>query len=408
MTRVAPVRHDDQIPPNYLQRELNNSNQQSEIKLAVFCGDITAAVNRRFELMEEFSKRSDERWIVCPDDDDQYGQQLVQLGFEIEFIKDDKQSLTPWSGIRYFVSVWRLLKRIKPDEVFVFHLKPITFVAFACRLQKIRCHCLFAGLGYLFSSDSPTRISLAQKIVIRILKSSLRKAATIIFQNPEDLKMFRRHKIISRNSQTVVVNGSGVSLVDFTMTTPPESGEIVFLLVARMIKEKGIQEYYQAAQELKKKWGSRAKFQMLGPFDKHPSSIDREVVESWDQAGIVQYLGNVDDVRPILDRTSVFVLPSYYMEGTPKTILEAMATGRPIVTTDFRGCRETVNAGENGFLVPPKDVRALANAMEYFLTNPDAVVEMGRKSYELAKSKFDVEHVNATMLAAMNINQAAN
>lgn len=372
-------------------------------KLAVFCGDITAALNRRFELMERFAECAEEKWLICPDLGTQYDARMEQLGFKVVHINISKQSLMPWHGLKYYFAVKRLLKEIEPDEVFVFHVKPIVFVSLASRNLKSRVHCLFAGLGYIFSTERNRQRAIARHFIVRLLRRGLKNVTTLIFQNPDDYKTFRDAQVISDETNTVIVNGSGVSFDQFPFSSPRKDGPVVFLLVARMLKEKGIHEYYEAAKALKNQYGDQVTFQLMGPFDKNPSSLDRATIDHWSDSGIVEYLGTVENVQPFLAEMSVFVLPSYYMEGTPKTILESMATGRPIITTDFRGCRETVSDGDNGFLVPPKNVIELKNAMEKFITNRELIVQMGQESYELARLKYNVHDVNRTMLAEMGL-----
>lgn len=168
-----------------------------------------------------------------------------------------------------------------------------------------------------------------------------------------------------------------------------------------MIKDKGIYEYIRAATILKKRY-PWAKFRLLGPFDTNPTAISETQIKAWHNSGVIEYLGETKDVRPFLADTSVYVLPSY-REGTPRTVLEAMAMGRPIITTDAPGCRETVIEGENGFLVPIKDEQALAKVMERFIQEPELIGKMGKRSREIAEEKFDVNKINATILQAMGL-----
>jgi glycosyltransferase involved in cell wall biosynthesis len=172
--------------------------------------------------------------------------------------------------------------------------------------------------------------------------------------------------------------------------------------MARLIREKGIYEYVEAAQTIKRRF-PMVKFRLAGAIDKNPSAISKRDLQSWIDSGAIEYLGQLRDVRPAIADSSVYVLPSFYPEGTPRSVLEAMALGRPIITTDAPGCRETVRQNENGFLVPLKDVNALINAMEYFINKPDAVGRMGSSSRQIAMEKYDVRKVNQVMLSAMEL-----
>ena len=170
-----------------------------------------------------------------------------------------------------------------------------------------------------------------------------------------------------------------------------------------MLRQKGLPEYYAAAKKLKSEFGEQVRFQLLGPFDNNPDIMPRETIELWHREGVVEYLGVTEDVRPLLKAMDVFVLPSYYMEGTPKIILESLAIGRPIITCDSRGCRETVNDGVNGFLIEPKNTEQLYDAMKAFVENPDLVERMGNASHKLAVNRYDVNKVNQTMLKTMGL-----
>ena len=176
---------------------------------------------------------------------------------------------------------------------------------------------------------------------------------------------------------------------------------MVFLLVARLLRHKGIVEYVEAARDLRRRYPETV-FQIVGRSDTNPSAIGLDQIEAWRSAGIIDYLGPTSDIRTFLSQASVFVLPSY-REGTPVAVLEAMSSGRPIVATDVPGCRETVVEGENGFLVPAKDPMALAKAMERFILQPNLIFTMGKRSRQIAVEKFDVNKVNAMMMATMGL-----
>jgi glycosyltransferase involved in cell wall biosynthesis len=174
-----------------------------------------------------------------------------------------------------------------------------------------------------------------------------------------------------------------------------------FLLIARLLRDKGIVEYVEAAKRLRA-GHPNARFRLLGPMDPNPAGLSADVLERWRAEGAIEYLGEAADVRPHLRACTVYVLPSY-REGMPRTVLEAMAVGRAIVTTDAPGCRETVVEGENGFLVPPRDVGALADAMRRFIVEPGLAIAMGQRSRAIALQRFDVHRVNAVMLEAMGL-----
>ncbi|HEX4297809.1 MAG TPA: glycosyltransferase family 4 protein, partial [Devosia sp.] len=196
------------------------------------------------------------------------------------------------------------------------------------------------------------------------------------------------------------VAGTGVDLAQW-VALPPVTAPLTFTLAARLIREKGIEDFVEAARRIRRD-DPRVRFVLLGGIDDNPGAIGRQAVQSWVDEGVVEWPGHVD-VRRWLAETSVFVLPSVYREGVPRSIQEAMATGRAIITTDSPGCRETVVDGQNGFLVPPRDVAALAAAMQRFVATPDLVARMGRESRQLAEARFDVRKINRTLIEAMGL-----
>jgi glycosyltransferase involved in cell wall biosynthesis len=198
-----------------------------------------------------------------------------------------------------------------------------------------------------------------------------------------------------------MINGSGVDLGAFRPAALPQ-GDVSFLLIARLLKDKGIREYVEAARQVRAQY-PRTSFHLVGRLDQgNPAGISARELHDWQTEGVVEYLGRLDDVRPAITATSVYVLPSY-REGTPRTVLEAMAMGRPIVTTDAPGCRETVRHGVNGYLVPVRDADALAQAMARFVEEPGLIAAMGRESRRIAEEKYDVHKVNRVILQAMRL-----
>ncbi len=200
--------------------------------------------------------------------------------------------------------------------------------------------------------------------------------------------------------QAVIVNGSGVDLEYYSPGKICRS-ESVFLMVARLLVDKGINEYVGAAMSLKARY-PYAKFLVLGPLDRNPSSVSKIQIEEWASSGVIEYLGEAKDVRPYIEAANVFVLPSY-REGTPRTVLEAMAMGKPIITTDAPGCKETVTEGVNGFLVPVQDIESLANAMEFFILKPELITKMGKVSRKIAEDKYNVYLINKVMMKSMRL-----
>jgi len=222
----------------------------------------------------------------------------------------------------------------------------------------------------------------------------------VFFQNPDDLKLFQELKLVAAR-KCLLVSGSGVNLGYYKPAALP-TGAPAFLMIARLLKEKGFEEYVKAAQIVKQKYPETVFRMIAWQLAGSPSVISSDQVERWKDEGLVEIFGETNDVRPFLAGASVYVLPSY-REGTPRTVLEAMAMGRAIITTDAPGCRETVVDGVNGFLVPERDSKSLAEAMERFILEPELIAKMGKASRRIAEEKYNVHIVNQVINRTMGL-----
>ena len=226
----------------------------------------------------------------------------------------------------------------------------------------------------------------------------MRKVEKVFFQNPDDESLFQNLGIIkTSDNKSVVVNGSGVDLKKFN--TSPFPTKIQFLLIARLLGDKGVREYFKAAKAVREKRPD-IKFGLVGWIDNHPDAISKQELDERIDAGDIFFYGRMDDVKPAISESSVYVLPSY-REGTPRTVLEAMAMGRPIITTDAPGCKETVKDGINGYIVKVKSSQALVKAMFSFIEQPELIESMGNNSRKIAEDKYDVDKVNKHMMLEM-------
>ena len=336
----------------------------------------------------------------APEPGDDVAAALQKLGVDYRQVKLDRTGMNPVRDLRFLISFSRFLRRSKPDLFFGYNVKSVTYGSLAARWARVpRVFSLISGLGYSFlNGDLKSRLAnLAARTLYRL---ALPHNHAVFFQNRDDRDLFIRLGLLPDKSRAAIINGSGVDLDRF-QEAPVSSGPPLFLLIARLIRDKGILEYVEAAAILKKRH-PQARFQLLGRHDSNPSAIGRQQLQSWQRDGVIEYLGETSNVAPHLAAAHVYVLPSY-REGTPLTVLEAMATGRPIVTTDVPGCRETVVPGENGFLVPAKSAACLAEAMERFIRAPELIRKMGRHSREIAVEKFDVRKVNSVILKRMGL-----
>ncbi|MGV8812467.1 MAG: glycosyltransferase family 4 protein, partial [Gelidibacter sp.] len=249
---------------------------------------------------------------------------------------------------------------------------------------------------YSFTGLS-TKARILQLFNETLYKLSIRKNRAIVFQNGDDYQLFIDRKIISKKQKVLFVSGSGVNLNQFRFKEKNVSDKVSFLLVSRLIKEKGITLYLNASKLLKAKYPN-AEFHLIGASETSPSAINKDELNLLHEEEVIVFHGEQPNIEKHLHKRDVFVLPSYYREGLPRTALEACACGNPIITTDSVGCREAVREGENGFLIEPKNLEALVSAMEFFIINPHKIKEMGINSRKYAEERFDVNIINADLL----------
>jgi glycosyltransferase involved in cell wall biosynthesis len=291
-----------------------------------------------------------------------------------------------------------LMLKLKPDIILSYTVKPILFSSFVTLGDtKMKKYFMITGLGYGFMRDT-----LMQKILnafIKILyKMALFRSNAIIFQNEEDENVFRKFRLIQETKRTIIINGSGVNLEYYRPYSL--SNEPIFLLIARLLYSKGVYEYCEASRLIKREYPT-ARCILVGYIDENPTAIPNKKLQSWITDGVVEYYGQMDDVRSAIRESNIYVLPSY-REGMARTILEAMAMGRPVITTDVPGCRETTIHGVNGFLIEKKNINSLVNAMKYFILNPHSIASMGAQSLKIVREKFDVKLINRILVSEIS------
>ena len=294
----------------------------------------------------------------------------------------------------------RLIRAERPYAVLAYTVKPVVYGLLAARIAGVpRRVALITGLGFSFLEARSAVQSALQGAVRWLYRRALQGADVVLFQNRDDEEVFRTRGLLRPNQDVRIVAGSGVNLERYA-TRPLPPGPRRFLMIARLLVDKGVQEYLEAAARLRAVRPD-VSCELIGPQEEHPAAVAARRIEEAVQSGAVDYRGAIRDVRPNLAAAHVYVLPSY-REGTPRTVLEAMATGRPIITTDAPGCRETVIPGHNGVLVPVADSEALFREMLRFAVLDDAeLARMGAASREVAEAKFDVHKVNAAIIAAL-------
>lgn len=287
--------------------------------------------------------------------------------------------------------LYRLYKEEKPDVVHHVGLKTILWGALAAKLAGVKGVVnAVSGLGIFFSEENKSMVARLLPKVLRF--SHHRPNLAVIFQNDEDKDLFLRNGII-KEKQAFYIKGSGVDLNEYCYTSEPETGNIRVLLTARMIEEKGIFVLTDAAELLREQYQNKVEFLLCGGLDDNPKAIKKEELEAKCDGKYIQWLGYRTDVLDLLKDCHIVAFPSYYKEGLPKSLIEATAIGRPIVTTDSIGCRETVVDGYNGFLIPIKNSKALADKLQVLFDNKGLRIKMGRNSRMLAERDFSIENV---------------
>lgn len=330
-----------------------------------------------------------------------YLPEVEELGITIYPVKMGRTGINPFHDLKFLVTLFKLLRQVRPQAVFCYTIKPVIYGSLAARLSGVpRIYSMITGLGHVFTTEN-TRNRRLQKVIGLLYRLGLSSNNKVFFQNPDDLQEFLNRGILKEHSKAVRTFGSGVDMQRFACEPLPE-GPITFLFIGRLLTEKGIAEFCKAANQVHAVYPT-ARFIVVGPHDPNlPHSCSLQDLERWKAEGLVEFAGGTKDVRPWIAKCSVFVLPSY-REGTPRSVLEAMSMGRPIITSDAPGCRETVEDGINGFLVPPRTIEPLADAMQFFLKQPEKIAEMGEASWQRVVRDYDVHKVNRVILDAMGM-----
>ena len=323
--------------------------------------------------------------------------ELSKIGAKWQSYPLSRTSTNPIEDFKTLLSLRKIVKGFKPDIVLSYTVKPNIYGSIASRgYRSAKIFSLITGITAGLRDQREIR-SPRGKALRWLYRIGLQNNEGVIFQNPDDLDWLKSLGIIT-TQKTHLVNGSGVDLEQFPPVPLPSNSPLSFLCIARLLAEKGIREFADAARNVKQTYPS-VEFNLVGPIDPQPSSVQLAEIKAWEAEGVLHYHGQQADVRPWLAKCSVFVLPSY-REGTPRTVLEALATGRAIITSNAPGCRQTVVDGLNGYLVPVRSVSDLVGALSQFCQNPELVKKMGDESLKLSKN-FDVHSVTKSMIDFM-------
>lgn len=367
------------------------------MKILVLAHEAYSIVNFRGDMIKAMVSRGHSVVAAAPEKG--YDKHLKNIGAEYKSVPFNRTSTNPLHDLNLIKKYSSILQAEAPDVVFAYAIKPVIYSSIAAKLIGFdnNMYAMIPGAGYVFYGKG-LKSSIIRMISTLLYRIACAKYSKVFFQNTDDINEFVKRNLISED-KCIKINGSGVSVDKFKPQPLPK--ENVFLFIGRLIRDKGLIEYMKAARKVKKDYPS-ARFLIVGPFDTNPTAIKEDDIAPYIEDGSVEYLGKTSDVRPFLKRCSAFVLPSYH-EGTPRSVLEAMATARPIITTDAPGCRETVEDGVNGFLVPVKDVEQLAEKMIWMIEHKEKARKMGQKSRRICEEKYDVNKVNKVILDTMNL-----
>lgn len=327
--------------------------------------------------------------------------EIKNLGVDLIIFKLSRTGLNLFKELKSLLEIYRIIRIYKPNIIISSLIKPIIYTGLVLKLFKnIRYFPLIAGVGYVLYEKKSIKHKILKTFIIKLYREGIKKSETIIFQNKDDKLLFSNLKIKNYNDFSTVINGSGVDLTIYPFSNLPK--KIVFLMISRLLVDKGVREYVEAAKIVRSKFPDVI-FQLAGDLDENPESIGLQELKLWIDKGDIQYLGQIKSVQPILKNCKFFVLPSY-REGTPRSTLEALATGRPVITTDVPGCRETVIHKKNGLLVPSKNHIALSNAMINFINEKDEnIKKMGKQSFLIAKNKYEINKVNQSIMNIIDL-----
>lgn len=362
-------------------------------RVLIVASHVDSLINFRGDLICYLRDCGHEVLAVAPGVAPDVDRRLESWGVRRLSVRLERTGLSFFSDLRTLLGLRHLMLAEKPDIVLTYTIKPVIYGSIAAWTVGVPHRAaMITGLGYAFAPSSTIFQYLVRGGARLLYKAAMMCAHTVFFQNPDDQADFERLGLLSGSQRVVQIAGSGVNLDRFA-ALPLINGPMRFLMIARLLVEKGVREYINAAA-LVRQIRPDLSFHLVGPFEDHPSAVSREEVQSAVHKGDLIYHGATSDVRPFLADCHVFVLPSY-REGTPRTVLEAMAVGRPVITTNAPGCRETVISGENGFLVESQQVQPLVDAMLLIAELPsEEIRRMAVRSRAQVEARFDVNIVN--------------
>lgn len=339
-------------------------------------------LNFRGSVIRSFAQQGHEILLVAPQDK-MCDLSALPSSVRYQPIVMDRTGMNPWHDYQYYRTLYRLYKKEAPDYIFHYTIKPNIYGSIAAHRLGIRSSCMIAGLGHVY-----IRGGLGNRIARSMYRYAMRYPERVMVLNQSNYETLLAHHVVSAAQLLWLRGGEGVDTTRFQPLPMPQHERPVFLMICRLLYEKGYKEYVAAAESLR----GQAEFRIMGPIDTHPSAVPQSVVEADVARGLIRYIPYSPDVASQIGDADCIVLPSYYGEGMSRVLMEGLAMGRPIITTDIAGCRETVTEGRNGYLCTPKNASSLTQAIAQIIhLSLGERLQMGKTSRQIAEEVFDVQ-----------------
>ncbi|MDB6074445.1 MAG: hypothetical protein JWO89_2085 [Verrucomicrobiaceae bacterium] len=396
------------------------------MKIVVLTADANTLVYHRGDLIRDLAACGCDVVTSAAEDYPHVTKFVESVGGRHRSIRMVRSRISLTNDLDTFVDMWRLFRSEKPDALFAYTIKSVVYGCVVAAFAGVpRIYALLPGLGFTFVKPTTLKGKIVSFISRALHRFALKRADVIFMQNQDDFELLTDLRILPKGVPAFVTAGSGVNVDEFPHVPLAQDkvlagGVVRFALVSRLLISKGVVVFAEAARRIKARHPN-AEFHLIGPFDPNPNRVDESQVAQWVAEGLLTHHGMVRDVAGLLKDMHIFVLPTWYREGVPHATLEALSMGRPVITTDSVGARETVSLtaqgeaqrkasapvreGSNGFLVEPQNVDAVVQAMEWYLQHPESIPAHGLESRRLAEEVFDVRIVNALILREMGLQQ---
>jgi glycosyltransferase involved in cell wall biosynthesis len=357
------------------------------MRIILFANTSWYLYNFRLALARALRERGDEVILLSPED--AYASRIKQEGFRWVSFPVNRRGVNPLAEVSTIIRLLRLYRREKPDLVHHFTVKCVLYGSLVSHLAGVkRIVNSLTGLGYVFIEGEGSRSGLRR--IVKVLYRLLLRKTWVIFQNSADEELFLKNRLVDENRK-VLIKGSGVDIAQFSPF--PEAGTTpLVILPARLLWDKGVGEFVEAVRKIKAE-GINARFALVGDCDPdNPAGVPVTQIKQWEKEDDIEWWGWRDDMADVYRQAHIVCLPSY-REGISKTLIEAAACGRPIITCDVPGCRDVVQNGLSGLLVPPRDIPALAGALKHLIQHPDERKSMGTLGRRIAEAEFSQEMI---------------